>query len=449
MTRSVPHENVETHVVRGRHLDLADLHASLADPTMQAMTRLNEIAGRYPDAIPFAAGRPTEHLFDVDDISRYLDRFRSYLAERGLNEEQVARVIMQYGRTKGIVHELVARNLAVDENVNVDPESIVVTVGCQEAMFLVLRALRSTPADVMLAVTPTYVGLNGAASLIDMPVLPVRSGADGVDIGDLHRQLHEARAAGLRPRALYLIPEFANPTGVTLSLPLRKLLLDIAAEQNLLILEDNPYGVFAAPERRLPTLKALDSQCRVIYLGSFAKTALPGARVGYVVADQRVTTPAGEIMLADALATLKSMVTVNTSPIAQAVVAGKLLENDFSLVAANKAENELYHRNMRALRDGLALRLGCDAMSTVSWNEPVGGFFLVLTVPFPVDSALLERSARDFGVLWVPMRDFYIGLGGDHQMRLSCSALDEQGINEGLDRLAALLISELARHERS
>src|SRR5215831_14790394 len=118
---------------------------------------------------------------------------------------------MAAGRTKGIIGDLVARHLELDENITVDPESIVVTVGCQEAMFCVLRALRRDERDVVLAVDPTYVGLTGAALLADMPVWPVRSGPSGIDLDHLSAQVGRARAAGLRPRACYVIPDFANP----------------------------------------------------------------------------------------------------------------------------------------------------------------------------------------------------------------------------------------------
>ncbi len=180
----------------------------------------------------------------------------------------------------------------------------------------------------------------------------------------------------------------------------------------------------------------------MVYLGSFAKTALPGARVGYVVADQRVADGAGRIgLLSDQLSKIKSMLTVNTSPIAQAVVGGKLVAHGCSLVAANVREHEAYTRNLRQVLDGLAARFpaGAPASERVEWNAPAGGFFVVLTLPFPVDDALLEHSAREYGVLWTPMRHFYDGPGGEHQLRLSISAVTPEQIDLGLDRLAALI----------
>ncbi|MFJ4184522.1 PLP-dependent aminotransferase family protein [Kitasatospora sp. NPDC089509] len=405
---------------------------------MTSMNLLNEISIRYPRAVSFAAGRPAEQFFELAAVHRHLDRYVGHLrAERGLSEEAARRQLLQYGRTKGIIHELIAEYLAVDEGIEVPAESIVVTVGCQEAMFLTLRALRRGPEDVLLAVSPTYVGLTGAALLADLPVRPVADGPDGLDLADLRRQLAAARAEGLRPRALYLVPDVANPSGASLPLELRRDLLAVAAEEDFLILEDNPYGVFAG-EQRLPSLKALDTVRRVVHLGSFAKTALPGARVGYVVADQLVADGAGgTVLLADLLGMIKSMTTVNTSPIAQAVIGGALLEHGFRLRAANSEVAALYRRNLALVLDGLARRF--PPGGGVSWNEPRGGFFLVLTVPCVVDDALLELSASRYGVIWTPMCHFHPGAGGERQLRLSVSQVDPATVDRGLDALAALI----------
>ncbi|MER7334364.1 MULTISPECIES: PLP-dependent aminotransferase family protein [unclassified Micromonospora] len=432
-------------------LHVADLHPAVDDPALNSMNFLNEVAQHYPDAVSLAAGRPYEEFFDVAAPHRHLERFRRHLADDlGQSPAQVHRTLFQYGRTKGIVHHLVARNLAVDENITVDPEAIVVTVGCQEAMFLVLRALRADPRDVLLAVAPTYVGLTGAARLLDLPVRPVAGGPAGVDLADLRGQVRRARAAGLRPRACYVMPDFANPSGTSIGLADRRRLLDLAAEEDLLLLEDNPYGLFPAGDAgRLPTLKALDTARRVVYLGSFAKTVLPGARVGYVVADQRVAGSDGAVgLFADQLAKIKSMVTVNTSAIAQAVVGGALLEHGCSLVAATARERAAYGRNLRHLVDGLARRFPPGA-SPVRWNVPAGGFFVVVTVPFAVDDALLHRSAREYGLLWTPMAHFYDDGAPVDALRLSVSAVTPEQIDLGLDRLAALVADETTARSRA
>jgi (S)-3,5-dihydroxyphenylglycine transaminase len=440
--RTVPQEAVSP----GAWLNTASLHPSLEDPALASMNFLNEVGSRYPEAVSFASGRPCEEFFDVKLIHQYLDRFCEYLEnDLGYSQTLVGQTLFQYGRTKGIVHELIARNLEIDEGIAIPAESVVVTVGCQEAMFIVLRALRRDDRDVLLAVSPTYVGLTGAARLVDMPVWPVRSGETGLDVADLAAVAQRARAAGLRPRACYVMPDFSNPTGVSLSLDSRRRLLDVAAQEGLLLLEDNPYGLFHDGDHA-PTLKALDTRRQVVYLGSFAKTGFPGARVGYVVADQEVTGATGSVdLLADQLSKIKSMVTVNTSAISQAVVGGKLLEHDCCLVAGNRRETAIYLRNMRQVLDGLARRFPAGESGPagpVSWNAPAGGFFVVVSVPFEATDALLEHSARQHGVLWTPMSHFYGEGGGQHQIRLACSQLTAQEIETGLDRFAALVAEQ-------
>lgn len=428
----------------------AEMHGALEDPALNSMNFLNEVANHYPDAISLAAGRPCEEFFDIDGLHQYIQTFCRYLSEDlGYDDVQVRRTVFQYGRTKGIIHRLIATNLELDEGIVVDPESIVVTVGCQEAMYLTLRALRVDERDLLLAVSPTYVGLTGAARLVDLPVRPVHTGTDGIDLDDLVKQIGQARAAGLRPRACYLMPDFANPSGLSMDLPTRRRLLEIARDEDILLLEDNPYGLFPAEgASRLPTLKALDEWRRVVYLGSFAKSVLPGARVGYLVADQRVADRDGTItLLADQLSKIKSMLTVNTSAIAQAVVGGKLLEHDCSLAKANIREREVYARNLRQVVAGLAARFPSvpGKYAPVTWTVPDGGFFVVLTVPFDVDDALLERSARDYGVLWTPMHHFYEAGSAVRALRLSCSVVTSEQIEAGLDRLAALLYDVIGR----
>jgi (S)-3,5-dihydroxyphenylglycine transaminase len=418
-------------------LDLSSLHQSLTSPVSESMNLLNEVALRYPQAISFAAGRPYEGFFDLDSVHRCFETYRAYLVERLGDEAAVRRELLQYGRTKGIIHELIARHLKTDERIEADAESIVVTVGCQEALYLVLRALRRDESDTLLAVAPTYVGLHGAAQLADLRVLTVSDTEGGVDLDDLERVTRRARARGLRPRACYLVPDFANPSGQSLSLPLRRRLLQRAAELDLLLLEDNPYGLLGT--QHLPTLKSQDEDGRVVYLGTFAKTGLPGARIGYAVADQRVGG-AGAAglggLLADELAKIKSMLTVNTPPIAQAVIGGLLLENGCSLITANAGVREVYWRNTEHLRRGLVERFPYGRAPSVQWNQPAGGFFSVLSVPFAAGDELLGVSAAKYGVLWTPMHHFYAQEEPCRQIRLSVSHLTAEQIDEGLDRLA-------------
>ncbi|MEV4555512.1 PLP-dependent aminotransferase family protein [Kitasatospora sp. NPDC049285] len=425
-------------------LRLAELHGSLSDPLLDAMTFLNEVTGRYPDAVSFAPGRPYEEFFDPAEIPRHLDAYLRHLREeRGLTESRVRQEVFQYGRTKGLIAPLIAAALAADEELAVDPEALVVTVGAQEGMLLVLRALCADPDDVLLVSSPCYVGVTGAARLLDLTVRPVpEAGPDGgLDPEALAAAVRELRAAGKRPRACYVVPDFANPSGASMGLDARKRLLEVAEEAGLLLIEDNPYGFFGRTAQARPTLKALDGDGRrVVYLGSFAKTCFPGARVGYVVADQQVIGPDGRLgLLADELAKLKSMTTVNTSALSQAVIGGMLLRG--GLRAANEPARRFYAANMELLLT--ELEKAFRHTPGLTWNAPEGGFFAVLTVPFQADEQALDACAREYGVLWTPMSGFYPDGGGEHRLRLSCSYLTPEQITDGVRRLAAYVHTRL------
>ncbi|MFI1522872.1 PLP-dependent aminotransferase family protein [Kitasatospora cineracea] len=429
-----------------RVLHLADLHGSLADPLLDAMTFLNEVTGRYPEAVSFAPGRPHEEFFDPADIPKHLDTYLRHLREeRGLTESQVRQEVFQYGRTKGLIAPLIARALAADEGIDADPEALVVTVGAQEGMLLVLRALCAGPDDVLLVSAPCYVGVTGAARLLDLTVHPVpEAGRDGgLDPEALAAAVRDLRAAGKRPRACYVVPDFANPSGASLDEPARRRLLAVAEETGVLLIEDNPYGFFGRTADPRPTLKALDGdRGNVVYLGSFAKTCFPGARVGYVVADQRVAAPDGRAgLLADELAKLKSMTTVNTSALSQAVIGGMLLDGGLRLRDANEPARRFYARNMDTLL--AELETAFRDVPGVSWNHPDGGFFAVVTVPFRADARALDTCARKHGVLWTPMDGFHPGGGGEYQLRLSCSYLTPDRIADGVRRLAAFVKEQL------
>nr|WP_063784408.1 PLP-dependent aminotransferase family protein [Streptomyces sp. SBT349] len=408
------------------------------------MTFLNEVTHRFPDAISFAPGRPYEGFFDTERTLSFFRRYLAHLTDGGASATEVSTALHQYGPTAGQIRELIADSLATEEGIDVEPESIVVTVGCQEAMLLTLRALFSGPRDVLLVASPCYVGITGAARLLDIPLTPVEERANGIARADLEAAVRAERARGRRPRALYVVPDHSNPSGATLSREAREDLLDFAGRHDLLILEDSPYRM-VSQGRPLPTLKSLDRARRVVHLGSYAKTVFPGARLGYAVADQRVTDASGAVtLLADELTKIKSMVTVNTSSLSQAVVAGALLSSGGRIAEFGAASAAHYGKALRTTLDQLARHFPEDRRDRlgVSWTEPSGGFFLTLRAGFATDNAALMRSAGDHGVIWTPMSYFYPDGGGERTMRLSFSYLPHARIEEGIARLARFIEAE-------
>ncbi|TFW29131.1 aminotransferase-like domain-containing protein [Duganella callida] len=441
---------------RGVVLARAALHASISDPALDAISFLNEVMDRYPQAISFAPGAPYAGLFDDIDPARYIARYSEYLATvKGRTPAQIRKQLYQYGPSKGVINELLAAALRRDEGMQVAPQALVVTVGCQEALLLVLRALCASEDDLLAVVNPCFAGIAGAASVLGVGMVPIdeTESADGgasLDWAQLERACLRARADGKRIRALYVAPDFSNPSGTVLDLAARQRLLALAEREDFLLLEDNAYGFTAAPGCTLPTLKALDGHQRVIYFGTCAKICMPGVRVGFVVADQAVRDQHGQLrLLADELASLKSMVTVNTSPLCQAIVGGMLLEHGGSLAALSKDKGALYRRNLTLLLAALERHVGVngDPAHGVHWNVPAGGFFVRMRLPVAADAALLDQCASRYGVLWTPMSYFHLNDGGNRQLRLSCSYLTPEQIDEGARRLAAFLHGELVRRK--
>ncbi|WP_329337703.1 aminotransferase class I/II-fold pyridoxal phosphate-dependent enzyme [Streptomyces sp. NBC_00663] len=418
-----------------------DLHPSLSDPVLDTMTFLNEVTHRFPDAISFAPGRPYDGFFDTEQIFTYLRGYLDHLRAEGATEQDIRTAMYQYGPTAGQIREIVADSLRKDEDIDVPPESIVITVGAQEAMLLVVRALTAGPEDALLVASPCYVGITGVGRLLGVPVTAVEERADGFSCADLEAAILRERARGRRPRALYVIPDHSNPSGTTMDLPTRRALLEVAERHGILLIEDSPYRR-VSPGTPLPTLKSLDRSRRVVHLGSFAKTVFPGARVGFAVADQQVVDDDGRTgLLAGELAKIKSMVTVNTSSLSQAAVAGALLAGDGRLSVLNAEPAAYYGDAMRTTLRALDARLPPARRTAlgVRWNEPTGGFFLTVQVPFRADNTALTRSAQEFGVIWTPMSYFYPQGGGHQALRLSTSYLTTADIEEGTERLARFI----------
>ncbi|MEU5267226.1 aminotransferase class I/II-fold pyridoxal phosphate-dependent enzyme [Streptomyces hygroscopicus] len=425
----------------------ADLHRSVSDPVLDTMNFLNEITGRFPDVVSFAPGRPYEEFFDKDEILDHVRRYLDHLAAGGASDEAIRTALYQYGPTAGQIRGLISDSLRADEGIDAPPGAIVVTVGAQEGMLLALRALFAGPGDVLLVASPCYVGITGAASLLGVPVRPVEERADGLHVADVEAAVLAERARGRRPRAFYVVPDHSNPSGNTLSRRAREELLELAARHDLLILEDSPYRL-VSPGAQLPTLKAMDRTRRVVHLGSYAKSVFPGARVGFVVADQPVRDPSGaESLLADELAKIKSMVTVNTPALSQAAVAGALLACGGRLTERNAVPAKHYGEALRVTLEQLDRHFPEDVRDRlgIGWNRPSGGFFLTVRVPFPADNAALLRSAEDHGVIWTPMAYFYPGPGGERSIRLSFSYLSTARIEDGIARFAAFLRAETER----
>jgi (S)-3,5-dihydroxyphenylglycine transaminase len=414
-------------------MDVA-LKGCFRDPLLDVMNFLNEVVLRYPDAISFAPGRPTERHFDVEgSLAMARPWVERHAAATGRGPLAIWGELGQYHRTNGIINDLVARQIALDEGIEVAPGDLMITTGCQEGMAILLLGLFDPALDTLLVSDPAYIGIPGLGRLMGIPLEPVPSGEDGLDPAAVARAARAVRAAGRRPRALYDVPDFNNPLGTRMPLAARRELLAVAREERLLVFEDNPYGMFAYDGEPLPTLKALDEHGVVIYLGSFAKTLFPGLRLGYLALGQRAEGTGAS--LAQELSKVKSLTTVTTSPVLQAVAGGILLAHGGSLRPVVAERIPFYRANRDRMLAALAGAFeGLEGR--VRWNRPAGGFFLTVDLPFELDEEGLTACARDHGVIVCPMSFFALSPGRERQARLSFSYVTPEEIDEGVARFA-------------
>lgn len=413
------------------------LKGCLGDPLLEVMNFLNEVVLRYPGAVSFAPGRPSESHFDVEGS---LGKARVYVDHRaataGLDARAVWNDLGQYNKTNGIINDLVARQIANDEAIRAEPSSVVVTCGCQEGMVILLIGLFDPATDALLVSDPSYIGIPGLARMMGIPLVPVPTGEQGLDPADVARAVEQVRRSGRRPRALYDVPDFNNPLGTRMPLARRRALLELARAEDLLVFEDNPYGMFSYDGDPLPTLKSLDEHGVVIYMGSFSKTLFPGLRVGFLVADQTVVTADGRrVPLASELSKVKSLTTVTSPPLNQAIVGGILLENGCSLRPMMEEKLPFYRRNRDQMLASLEKHFA-GFEGAVRWNRPEGGFFMTLTLPFELGEAGVQACARDYGVIVCPMPFFALSPGREREVRLSFSYVTPEQIEEGIGRFA-------------
>jgi (S)-3,5-dihydroxyphenylglycine transaminase len=421
----------------------SQLHPALAAPVLGSISFLNEVAARYPRAISFAAGAPNpDHLCDMD-IERYINRYLEHVChKRGFSPAQARNILYHYGPTGGLINDVIAAALKRDDGMALAPDSLVITVGAQEALFIVLRALFHSSKQQLAVVSPCYTGVIGVAKLLGIAVKGINEGAQGIDFEELDEECLKAFRMNRPIRALYVAPDFSNPAGNLLDLNARRQLLELAERHDFFLIEDNAYAFTAAAGEEIPKLKALDKFKRVIFIATFAKSCLPGVRVGYVIADQPVQDSGNKSRhLAHELVKIKSMTTLNTSPICQAIIAGMILSKDGSIAAIEREKSVLYQRNLGLFLDALDRMAELSGQrSQVSWNRPRGGFFLRMRLPVAADMALLDYCASNYGVLWTPMSLFHLNNDGNNEVRLSFSFLRPHEIEEGVSRLANFLL---------
>lgn len=414
--------------------------ATLDAACLNVMNFLNEVTLWYPSAISFAPGRPAEHYFDVSHQIERLSRFAAYTAKTsGQSSTTAFNRLGQYQKTNGIINDIICRFLEQDEHIRVAPEAVMMTDGCQEAMTILLAGLFDPAKDVLFVIDPTYIGITGIATILGIEICPVPAGSTGFDRDALVERIRQVREQGKNPRAIYVIPDFNNPVGTSMTLDERWQLLDLAGANDMLVFEDSTYGMFAYDTERMPTLKSIDRAGVVVYLGTFSKVLFPGLRVGFLVADQQVIGKRGSTpcYLAEELSKVKSLTTVTTSPLLQGIVGGILLEHHFTLSDVMREKITFYRANRDVMLKSLDRHFNNDLLlaGSVSWNHPGGGFFLTVNLPFAFTEQALRTCAEQYGVICCPMSFFSLLQGNEHKIRLSFSYVSKDEIERGIFQL--------------
>ncbi len=413
--------------------------ASAGASRLSVMNFLNEAANEYPQAISFASGRPAEQFFSLEGWLEAVPDYQAHAARAAGQDLALAgRRLAQYGRTAGIINALIAEQLRLDEGVDCDASQVVVTAGCQEALALLVPALCRASGDVMLARNPTYIGITGVADFAGIEILPVECEAGENWEQALARTAAALRHAGKTARGFYLTPEFDNPTGTVLDEAERRSIIAGCLEHRIVVLEDNPYGMFRYDGESTRPMMALDPAGCVIYLATYSKTLCPAVRVGAAVLPRRLfgSEQAAERLRAE-VSERKSFVTVNTSQVTQALVGGVLLREGHSLRRLVDAPRRFYHDNRDVLLGALERAFGTDG--EIRWNRPDGGFFLGVTLPFEFGERETVECARDHGVIVMPMTFFSLDASRRREVRLAFSNAGAAEIEAGVARFASYL----------
>jgi 2-aminoadipate transaminase len=361
-----------------------------------------------PDVISFAGGLPAPELFPVAEVRAAADEVLTQHGSRAL----------QYSQSEGhpLLREWIAAELR-HRGIKAVTDDVLVTNGSQQVLDLAGK-LFLNPGDVVLTENPTYLAAIQAFQALEARFVPVPTDADGLVPEALPELIRKHR-----PKFLYTIPNFQNPTGNTLPAARRQAIARIAAEYKLVVVEDDPYGKLRYRGAEIPPIKHWDESGQVLYASTFSKTIAPGLRLGWVAARPEIFSR---------MLIVKQASDLHTSSFDQHVAYAYLTRNDqrAHLEKIRQAYGERYQVLDEALRAGMPAGYG--------WTKPEGGMFLWITGPEKLDALALLQRAIAKKVAFVPGRDFFPAEGGQNFLRLNYSNSTPERIREGVSRLAAL-----------
>jgi 2-aminoadipate transaminase len=366
-----------------------------------------------PDVISLAGGLPDTSTFPADSYAALMSTVAAESCARAL----------QYGPTEGLalVKSCIC-DVMREEGIDVDPDEVLVTTGGQQVIDLVCKTLLD-PGDVVVCEAPTYPGAVPTFCAYQADVVQVTMDRDGIRTDELNETLDGLERDGRRPKFIYTVPNFHNPAGVTLSLERRRELVRIASERELLVLEDNPYGMLRYEGSPLPTLRSLDDEF-VIYASTFSKILSPGVRLGWTVAPGPIRQKMNIGKQASDLC---------SSSISQYFVSAYFDSGPWQKYVRSLIE--IYRRRRDVMLDALAEHFPREA----EWTHPEGGLFIWATLPDYIDTTDLLARALEEHVAFVPGRAAYVDGRGGSSMRLNFSGISEAEIQEGVRRIGEVV----------
>lgn len=368
---------------------------------------------QMPDVISFAGGMPAPEAFPVKEFKEACIKV---LDEKGPES-------LQYGPTEGYMplREMIARHTA-QYQIQVESENILITSGSQQALDLIGKIFINR-GDRILVESPTYLGALQAWNAYGAEYVPVESDEYGMIPESL------AHALRLGPKFIYVLPNFQNPTGITMTLERRQKLVELADRYGVPIIEDDPYGQLRFEGKHLPSVVVLDDVMRgscgcysgnVIYLSTFSKILAPGIRLAWVIAPKEVISKLGQA---------KQGTDLHTSSFNQ-IVAYEVGKGGFFSQHV-KFICDMYRERRDVMLDCLSEHMP----SGLKWTRPEGGLFLWMELPQGVDSAAMLQESLKEKVAFVPGGSFFANGGGENTLRLNFSNAKPEKINEGISRL--------------
>lgn len=368
--------------------------------------------GLSPDRVNFAGGAPDPGSMPTGEMAA--------AAVRAMEKE--GQWALQYGGAAGytgLIEQLLIK-LRRDNGVEARPENVLITAGASQAIDLVCDALLD-PGDTILTEAPTFLGALRLFRAHRAEIIGVPMDDQGMKMDALEATLADLKARGVRPKFIYTIPTFQNPTGVTMPLARRRRVLELAKEYTVAVLEDDAYFDLRFSGERLPMMISLDDAGLVIYTGTFSKIIGAGLRLGWIVGPEPLIHK-----------TAKLKTDGGTSPFTSHIVA----EYAPSQLEGHVRELIAVYRNRR---DAMLGALTAEMPQGVEWTVPQGGFFVWLTLPDGMDAVAMAPEAAAHGVDFMPGPAFYADGSGRRNIRLAYSFTDEDTIRRGVKTLAGIV----------